>query len=84
LTSEFGRVNLNASGVYDASVTTKTVVIIVNGSAGIIGKRRGLKIEQDRVIGADQNLLVSTQRWDFQPRYPTAENTFGLLRDITA
>jgi HK97 family phage major capsid protein len=84
LTSEFVRVNLNASGVYDASVTTKTVVIIVNGSAGIIGKRRGLKIEQDRVIGADQNLLVSTQRWDFQPRYPTAENTFGLLRDITA
>jgi HK97 family phage major capsid protein len=84
LTSEFVRVDMNASGVYDASVTTKTVVIIVNGSAGIIGKRRGLKIEQDRVIGADQNLLVSTQRWDFQPRYPTAENTFGLLRDITA
>lgn len=84
LTSEFVRVNLNAAGVYDGVTTDKTVVIIVNSDAGIIGRRRGLKIEQDRVIGADQNLLVSTQRWDFQPRYPTTENQFGLLRDIDA
>jgi hypothetical protein len=82
--SEFSRVNLNASGVYDASVTTKTQVLCINKTAGIIGRRRQLKIELDRVIGADQTILVSTQRFDFQPRYPTAESPIAAMNDITA
>lgn len=84
LTSEFVRTNLNASGVYDGSVTTKSQVIVIHRDAGIIGRRRQLKIEQDRVIGADQTILVSTQRFDFQPRFPTTENTLALMNDITA
>lgn len=64
--SEFVYTNLNASGVYDNSVTTKTAMYLVYLPAWAFGDRRLMRVEQDRVIVSQQNVAVGSWRGDFQ------------------
>ena len=78
-TPEQYRTNLNAAGVYDGSTTDQTSILCVYKPGFVIGTRRALKIESDRVIGADQNIMVATTRRDFQARYTTSDYAVSQL-----
>jgi HK97 family phage major capsid protein len=58
--------NLNASGVYDGVTVTKTVVSLVRRDAFLIGDKRNVTVEQERIIQTDQYDLVAMQRMDFE------------------
>lgn len=84
IVSEHVRTDLAATGLYDGTTTTKTVIILARRDGGVIGQRRALTIETDRLIGSDQQVLVATQRLDFQQRFASAEKCFGFMKDITS
>lgn len=60
------RVNLNASGVYDGVTVTKSGMILAFTENYMIGDRRMLKLETDRDITTDQDIVVATTRLDFK------------------
>lgn len=64
--------DLNASGVYDNTTTNTTIHLLVNRDAYRIGTRRSMRVETDRSVIADQNVLVSTNRVDFVKVRPSA------------
>lgn len=68
--SEYIYTNLNASGVYDNTTTTKTVSLLVRPSAYMFGDRRSIRVEYDRNIFAGINGVVSTWRGDFKKLRP--------------
>lgn len=72
IVSENIRENLNASGVYDATTTTKTVLHLVYRPGLILGDRRVLKVETARDINVDQTVLVATTRRAFSAVYQGA------------
>ncbi len=76
--------NLNASGLYDAVTTTKTIMLYVYLPAFIIGDRRKVTVKTAANIETDQQLLVATQRLDFKPFYPVTEKMIGLAYNITS
>jgi HK97 family phage major capsid protein len=84
IVSEHVRENLNASGVYDGTTTTKTILLLVYRDALLIGDRRTFTLKTDEDIETDQTILVATQRLDFQPRLVTTEKFIGLGYNITA
>ena len=85
IVSEHVRENLNASGVYDATTTTKTIMLLVNRSGFLIGNRRGLTIKSAEDITTDQTVLVATQRLAFAEVYSGAtDNIVGLGYNITS
>lgn len=63
--------NLNANGVYDASVTSKGVILLVNRDAFVLGDRRRITIKTDDLIQTDQTVLVATQRAAFERVWTT-------------
>ena len=65
--TEFIREDLNASGVYDAVTTDRTVLIAVHKGRLAYGRRRQMEIDQDREIKDLRNILVASERLDFQP-----------------
>lgn len=71
--SEFQREDLNASGVYDGTTTTKGSLQLVNRDCFARGERRTITINSsdDRHIETDQTVVVGTWRGDFQPWYTT-------------
>jgi HK97 family phage major capsid protein len=70
--SDKSRDDLNASGVYDGSVTTKSGLIIANHQSWLVGEKGGLKMETDRQVKALSTDLVGSIRRDFKDRQPIA------------
>lgn len=62
VTSERSRENLNASGVYDGSTTTKGNILLVNKSQFLTGRRREFTVELDRDITTQKNIMVASFR----------------------
>lgn len=62
IVSEYVRENLNATGVYDGTTTTKTEVLLVYRPGIILGDRRMLKVKTAEDINTDQTVLVATTR----------------------
>lgn len=65
--SEAAREDLNASGVYDGSTTTKGSLILANLSNFVLGNRREFMIETDRNIRSQTIDLVASFRKAFKP-----------------
>lgn len=65
--SELMRENLNASGVYDGSTTTKGSLLLVNGSRFVSGRRREFTLEMDKSIINQTKWLVASYRKAFSP-----------------
>ncbi len=80
ITSEYIRENLNASGVYDGSTTTKSILIIVNRRGLILGTRGGVKLSFLTEAQVDQNQLIVSFRKAVAYRWtPSATvTTIGL------
>lgn len=78
------RENLNASGVYDGSTTTKSYMLLIDRRRFMLGTRRALTIEDDRFILGDYKLVVAKARWAFASRigvsstYTTANMIYNL------
>lgn len=68
IVSEFGRDDLNASGVYDASVVNRSGILLVKLSRFYLGVRRPIKVRavQDPTPPNDRWLLASWWRGDFK------------------
>lgn len=74
--SEYVRENLNATGVYDGTTTTKTQVLVVNRRGFMLGTRGGVKLTFKAEAEVDQNQLIMSFRKAFQPRWtPSATIT---------
>jgi HK97 family phage major capsid protein len=85
IVSEHMRETLNATGVYDGSTTTKTILLIVYKPGFLIGNRRMLTIKSAEDITTDQTVLVATQRLAFAPIYSAATDyTVGLGYNISS
>jgi HK97 family phage major capsid protein len=83
IVSEKMRENLNASGVYDGTTTSKTALIMVNRPTFWIGDRRKLTVKTWEDIQTDQTILVSTSRHDFQNKFDTtSENVVAYGYNI--
>ncbi len=65
--SEQARENLNASGVYDNSTTTKGAILAFSGAGFVMGSRRRFMIEVGRNIKSQTNDIVASFRTAFQP-----------------
>jgi hypothetical protein len=74
IVSEAIREDLNASGVYDGSVTNRTVALLVSRRGFVIGNRRALTLEVLRELYAesDQVAVKATVRKAFTGRFDTA------------
>ena len=70
-------VNLNASGVYDGTTTTKKCAITVARSAWRIGDRRNVTMEVVREPLKGRNCLLVTWRGSFTHVYPATDVTTG-------
>jgi len=85
IVSEKIRENLNASGVYDGTTTTKTIIMLVRRDGFIYGDRKEVVIETDRMIKTQTTDIVASQRIAFQPRFDaTTETIVGLGYNITS
>ncbi len=67
--------NLNASGVYDGTTTTKTNIIVVNRNSWLLGDRKALTIELDRQIRYGVTTLVAVWRGSFTKTSPSGDYT---------
>lgn len=67
LVSEENREDLNASGVFDNTTTTKGSIILANLNQFILGSRRDFTVEVDRNIKSQTNDIVASFRKDFKP-----------------
>ncbi len=80
------REDLNASGVFDNTTTTKTALYMVYRPGWVIGERRSsnsVKILNELYAESDQVALVTKERVTFKDIYPTASNkTIGLGYNI--
>jgi HK97 family phage major capsid protein len=56
--SEAVRQNLNATGVYDGSTTTKTIALLVNRKAAMLGSWMQVKMTYKEDAEVDQNQLI--------------------------
>lgn len=68
IVSEYIPDNLNDAGVYDGITTNRTVVVLVNFSRFMIGRRRPIRVtaKKDERPEYDRWQLVSYQRVDFK------------------
>lgn len=73
--SEQCRENLNASGVYDGSTTTKGSILLVYKPGFVLGSRREFTIETARNIRSQTNDIVASFRKAFQPVETPAATT---------
>lgn len=77
--SEYIRQDLNATGVYDASVMDRSTAITAHTGGFLQGERRGVtvKINETSYDESDQDLLTASMRRAFEPLYPVA--TEGIV-----
>ncbi len=69
------RTNLNATGVYDGTTTTKTVAYLVNRQAWLLGERREITFESGKDIETGTFKLVARWRGDLQHMMGTGRST---------
>jgi hypothetical protein len=62
------RENLNATGVYDGSTTTKGSILMVHKPSFLLGVRRGFTVETDVDKAQQLNSVIASFRRDFQPK----------------
>ena len=85
IVSEYVRQDLNNVGVNGSSGNTYTIVLIVNKNAYLVGDRRTATVKTKEEIETDQQILVISQRLDFQPKYAAAsEYAVGIGYKITS
>lgn len=87
IVSEHIRTDLNASGVYDAITTTKTVAYAVNRNEWVMGQRTPLALETDDSIYREtfQRVVVGFVRQDFQNvnARGTSEDDTSIVYNVT-
>lgn len=66
--SERCREDLNASGVYDGTTTTKGSILLVNKAQFLTGRRREFTVETDRDISSQTNFIVASFRRGMTPK----------------
>lgn len=74
------RENLNSSGVYDGSTTTKGMAIVVHRPSFLIGDRRTLTVESAKDITTGKTMIVTTMRTDF--KRTQAESSSPVARNV--
>ena len=81
VTSEFVRDDLNAAGVYDGVTTDLSVLHLCNKTRFLIGQRRPIRVRvtPDPTPPADEWLLASWQRQDFQGQAQDADEVSTVL-----
>lgn len=87
LQSSKSRKDLNASGVYDATTTTKTALIAVNKERFVVGRRGGYKVWSTPTLAdQDQVILSAKSRMAFAPVMPqsSTETAVSIVYNITA
>lgn len=62
------REDLNASGVYDGTTTTKGSILLVNKTAWFVGVKRGFTLEVDVNKVSQVNQVIASFRRAFMPR----------------
>jgi HK97 family phage major capsid protein len=62
VTSEHARDDLNATGVYDGTTTTKSAVLLVNATRWYVGQRRPIKIKLMADLPAQDRWLMASYR----------------------
>jgi len=72
IVSEYVRQDLNATGVYDGTTTTKTELLCAYRNGYLLGNRRGFTLKQGEDIENDQKILVASIREDFEPVFDAA------------
>ncbi|NIM22363.1 MAG: hypothetical protein GTN64_08115, partial [Candidatus Latescibacteria bacterium] len=82
--SRYVRTDLNASGIYDGVIETKTINILVHRGGWIIGDRRKVTIEAQRWPLDDAWQLVGMERVSFANLFGTSHNMAAVLFDITS
>jgi hypothetical protein len=84
--SPYLRQDMNASGVYDGTTTTKTAAILVNKDAFLVGDRQQVVLsEDDTPREYRQRKLIADRRIDFQPAFNLAnEKALCYVYNITA
>jgi hypothetical protein len=65
--SEKARENLNASGVYDGTTTTKGSVLLIHKPSWLLGVRGGFLVETDENKLQQLRYVIASFRRDFQP-----------------
>lgn len=68
VTSAGTREDLNASGVFDNTTTTKGSILLINRREFLLGRRREFTVETDRDISKQQTKVVASFRRAFIPR----------------
>jgi HK97 family phage major capsid protein len=84
IVSEAIRQDLNATGVYDGTTKTKTIILCVHRSAFLRGLRRGFTIQQGQDIENGQGILVASVRVAFNNVYATTANAVATGFNLTA
>jgi hypothetical protein len=80
ITSAQVREDLNASGVYDGSTTTKGSLLIVHKPSFLLGVRRGFTVEVETVKREQLNYVVASFRRAFAPKEtPSATESMVAL-----
>lgn len=75
------REDLNTSGVYDGSTTTKTVMHIVYRDSQIIGRKRDVVVQllTEKYAESFQDALLVSERVAFRATYPVASNVTTVM-----
>lgn len=86
IVSEYVREDLNASGVYDDSTKTKTVVLLTNTKTfWNAQKPGGILVETAKDIENQQNIVVASHRLDFKKTHtPTSGALVGVGYNLTS
>ena len=82
IVSQYVRDDLNATGVYDGTTTTKTQILIVYRGAFAIGDRLQVELEAEREAKYGQDVLIGRERIDFQPWYPATDTMVGFVYNV--
>ena len=69
LVSELFRQDLNASGVYDGTTTTKHGYLIVRRDGWVVGAKRAISVKTFADITTDTLQVVGTKRVDVEPKH---------------
>lgn len=83
IASEFAYSNLNASGVYDNSVTTKTIIAMFHRDNYVVGDRRMFTVQREFQMMSQQWALLGLQRMDMK-KLREDETTEAVLYDLAA
>lgn len=80
--SSMVRSDLNASGVYDGVTMTRTEAIIYNKRAYVVGTKREVRIESERVLSVDRRRSVLTLRKDFKSMMPSGHPVASIIYNV--